>query len=308
MKRKMPLSIVIIIVALAISVMFAACEPQIYGRSEQPSASAEPISIDVNFDELLSFTALLEDSYIYLGVDGSTATYYRTFFNGETVVIGQVHNFYLSMKQSVLIYPKLYLYVSTYDEVISDSTNDLVCLDLSTNECKIFRHYDGSIAGVSTYEFCGDIVTLKNSVSADSITTYIDKYDISDGVWKSFLVNSMDIDTYVGSAIFALCSDGSLLYVLYDERTQSGSVDTCLKIYDGEFTEIESIMVSKEIHDYVLTSQISDMQIFGDYLYIYNASNYGFLGQIVDGNLVEVLSERNLELSSSHFDSSELQI
>lgn len=265
-----------------------------------------PVQLKVDFNSVLAYTALLDDSYIYLGVDENTTSYFRVYFSGEVVLLGQVENFYLNMKQSVLIDSNLFVFVSEYDNELQRIENNLVCINLSDNTLMEYENYDNSIAGVPTYSFSDNILTLKNIVENTTITTFIEMVDVEKNDWKNVITCTFDKAINRGNAILALCSDDHNLYIFYDECLGEGNNETYLKIYDSGFHEIKSIKISDEIHDYVMTSHISDMQVFGDYIYIYNASNYGFLGQILNDNLIGIMSERNFELSLSQSSESPL--
>lgn len=275
-------------------------------NKNQTEHNTEPVQLDVDFNSVLAYTALLEDSYIYLGVNENTTSYFRVYFSGEVVLLGQIEDFYLNMKQSVLIDSNLFVFVSEYDQRLQKIENNLVCISLSDNTLMKYENYDNSIAGVPTYSFSDNILTLKNIVENTTITTFIEMVDVEKNDWKNVITCTFDQATNRGNAILALCSDDHNLYILYDECLNEEKTETYLKIYDSEFHEIKSIKISDKIHDYVMTSHISDMQVFGNYIYIYNASNDGFLGKIRNDNLIEIMSGKNFELSLSQSSDSPL--
>ena len=53
------------------------------------------------------------------------------------------------------------------------------------------------------------------------------------------------------------------------------------------------------MHDYVLSSFISDMQAYEDYIYFYNASNYGLLAHVENDSLKEIYKDRDFEIAAN---------
>jgi hypothetical protein len=256
--------------------------------------------INVNFDEMLAYTALLDDSYIYFSANENTATFYRSFFNDNTVLIGHVPYFYLSMKQSVLKYPYLYAFVSIYNNELGKIENNLVGLNLSDNTITQYESHDNSIAGVPTYSFNGDILTLKNVIDSTTITTLIESFDLENKEWNNMISYEFDTVTNNGTAILGMCSDDNNLYLLQDVCNGENNVDTFLKIYDVNYNEVDTIRIDDNIREYTTTSHITEMQVFDEYIYIYNASNYGFLGRVYESEFNEIFRGRNFELSLNH--------
>ena len=71
---------------------------------------------------------------------------------------------------------------------------------------------------------------------------------------------------------------------------------------DTDYNIIKGIEIGDHIHNYEMTSFISDMQAFGDYIYFYNASNYGYLAEIKNECLNELYSDRNFEIAVNSSD------
>ena|GEM_PF-1305892 len=257
--------------------------------------------VNIDFSNpVLAYTALLEDSFIYLGTNETSVSYYRAYFTGETILIGHIPGFYLNMKQSVLLDSKLHVFVSIFNYDVQGIENILVCINLSDNTLMQYRNYDGSIAGVPTYAFDGNLLALKNVVDLKTITSFVEKVDVYNNNWQRLLTYTIDKNTNIGSTVLGLCSDSETICVLCYICSGHDNAETFLKVFDRSIDELMSIRIEDDIHDYVLTSFIADMQLYGEYIYIYNASNYGFLGRIVNGKLHEVYRGRNFELSQSH--------
>ncbi len=256
-------------------------------------------SVPADFDDILSYRALIDDSFIYLSVDGSTATYYRHYINdNKKVVLGTVDNFCLSTKNTVLIDDTLYVYVSVFESDNGDTSNVLLGINLSENETNSYKNADNSLAGLLTYQFDEGIITLKNVVNEENITTYLDIFDVNSKSWKQENTNVVDKNTYIGSAIFGLYGNEEAVYVLHDECLGGqGNVNTTLKVYDTNMNEIQTINIANDLRDYILSSRIQEMAVFGNYIYTQNTSNYSLLGKIEGNNIEPIIKERNLSLA-----------
>lgn len=255
-------------------------------------------SISADFDNVLSYKALINDSYIYLNIDGNTATYYRHYINDDkTITLGTIENFYLGTRNTVLIDNTLYFYASVLDSNDGVS-NVLFGINLSENNINSYENNDNSLAGILTYQLDGNIITLKNAVDEDNITTYLDIFDVDSKSWKHENINVVNSNTYIGSAIFALYSNEEALYVLQDDCLGGvGNVTTTLKIYDNNMNEIRSIKIDNDIRDYILNSRIKEMAVFGDYIYLLNISNDALLGKIKGNTIEPIIKEKNLTLA-----------
>ena len=246
----------------------------------------------------LGVSPKIDDSFIYLSVDRNTATYYRHYINdNKIVVLGTVENFYLGTN-TVLIDNTLYFYASVLESDNGDTSNVLFSINLSENKMNSYKNDDNSLAGLLAYQFDGNIITLKNVVDEENITTYLDIFDVNSKSWKQENINVVDSNTYIGSAIFGLYSNKEALYVLHDECLGGqGNVNTTLKVYDSNINEIQTINIANDLRDYILSSRIQEMAVFGNYIYTQNTSNYSLLGKI-EGNTIEpIIKERNLSLN-----------
>ena len=211
--------------------------------------------------------------------------------------LASIPDFYLSMKHKVLDYPCVYFFTANIDETTGDITNVLFRHNIESSQLDRFEHNDGSKPGIPTYLFNDRILTLKNIITEEATKTFIEAIDVEKNEWKKIMECSLDNETYKGDAVFAVCANEKNVYALYDKRNSKNEIDTYLKILNDRFEEVSSIKIDSDIHDYVMTSFIADIQAFGDYIYIINASNYGFLGKIENGKLIEIFRGRNFTMA-----------
>lgn len=255
--------------------------------------------IDFDFDALLSFIAMTDGNIIYQNVDTNGVYYMLTTAEGTQEELGCTENFLLSMKQAVLDSPYLYFFVSVLNEKQDGPENILVRINIDDQKTEMFHHKDDSIPGISTYMFNGQILTLKNVVKENLIKTYIESFDLNSSSWEKHMECSFDEESGQGEAVFGICSNQSNLFVLHDFCHSSDKRETYLEVLNKQYQIEKSIKIDTQMHDYVLTSFISDMQAFGNYIYIYNASNYGYLAKIENDELKEVYKGRNFEIATN---------
>ena len=120
-------------------------------------------------------------------------------------------------------------------------------------------------------------------------------FDVENNEYNTLISCSYNSVSKKGNAVFGMCADDNRIYILYDERNEPEDLETYLRVYDLTLNEVDSIRIEQNLHDYVMSGFISDMQVFGDYIYILNASNNGVLLKLEQGNLVEVYRGKNFE-------------
>ncbi|MBQ8398253.1 MAG: hypothetical protein IJX53_08695 [Clostridia bacterium] len=257
----------------------------------------EPILMDIDMETVLSCTAFINDCLIYKKYDYGTGIlgFYSTNMNGNTVLLGEIPQYYISMRQSVVLQNKLYSYVGAYDSENNHPDNILLEINLAENDLKTYRNCDNTSLGIPTYCFHDNIATLKTTINNEYTNTFIELFDVKNNEYNTLISCSFNSILQKGNAVFGMCADDNRIYILYDERKDSEELETYLKVYDLTLKEIDSIKIEQNLHDYVMSSFISDMQVFGDYIYILNASNNGTLLRLEQGNLVEVYRGKNFE-------------
>ncbi len=259
----------------------------------------QPVQAD--FDDILSYKALINDSFIYLSLDGNNAaTYYRHYINNnKKVAVGAMKNFYLSTKNSVVIDNKLYFYVNVIKDNKEDTTNTLFCIDLAKNSMSSYENDDNSLPGITTYQFGGDIVTIKNKIDGETATTYLDIFDVDSKSWRQENINTLNSGTNKGSAIFGLYGNKEAVYVFHRNYSGKGNTTTSLRAYDRNMKELRTINIDDDLRSYILKSGIKEIAVFGDYIYTNNTSNYALLGKINGGTIEPIVKENDLELALS---------
>lgn len=274
-------------------------ETNSYENQPVKEMKVETQQVDVPFPSVLSFTALVNDQIIYQMIEESGIQYVKTnVYSGESMALGSIPDFYLNMKQSVLEQPNLYFFATVDDSDMGE--NVLFRVDLDKLKIERIKHKDGSIPGITIYFYKGKILTLKSMVENNKLVTFIEAYDLQSKKWLKVKEVSLDTNTHQGKVFFGLCANQNNVFILCNEYQGENKIEASLLILDDYFNETKSIKISKEIQDYVLNSFLSDVQSFGDYIYFFNASNYGWLGKINKDKLVEVFKGRNFEISINH--------
>lgn len=287
-----------IMLCIVLNLLITGCDKEINDNEIQ--------GISVDFNNILAYTTLLDDSFIYFSVEKETATYYRHYIKeGKTITLGTIENFYLNTKEVTLINDKLYFYTSIYDKNnVNDFSNTLFVINLYDNTIEKYEHKDNSLAGIPTHQYNGNIITLKNEVSNRVITTFLEIFDVESKEWEKENINVYNNDTNIGSGIYGLYGNEESLYVLNDQcYGDHGNVNSTLKIYNDNLEEIQSIKIDKSIREYIFNSRIIELAVFDEFVYIKNISNYAVIGKIVGDSIEPIVMERNLELSLNQTDS-----
>ena len=261
------------------------------------SSSVEANRIDLDFDTILYYIALENDEIIYAEINEENINYIQRSSSGKSKIIGETNNFLMSMKQSAFSYPYLYFYVSRFDEDADDTCNDLLRINVQSQNVDSFVHKDNSIPGISTYIFDGKIVTIKNVLIDNMTKTYIDCFNTDTCNWSKYMECEINNSTGQGEAIYGICANQQNLFILHDICNSRTDFRSYLEVLDKEFHIVKTIEIDDSLHDYVLSSFISDMQAYEDYIYFYNASNYGLLARAENDGIKEIYKERNFEIA-----------
>lgn len=280
---------------ICVLIMLCGCQQRKENEEAKKSLGANFEEINLSLDSILSYETFTDDYIIYMTDAGEMVKVYAG--SDEKESLGNISDFYLSMKHKVLVYPNIYFFAASLNETTNNISNVLFRFNTESTQIDRFENEDGSQPGIPTYLFNGRILTLKNIVTDESTTTFIEAINVEKNEWQRVMECSLDNKTYKGDAVFAVCSNGKNVFALYDKRNGVNEIETYLLILNDNFETVSSIRIDSDIHDYVMTSFITDIQAFGDYIYIINASNYGFLGKIENGQFIEVFKGRNFTMA-----------
>lgn len=280
---------------LFLLVIFCGCQQNKENKVSRENFDLSLEEVNLNMDNILSYETFNEDYVIYMTDDGKLMKVYSN--SGKSEYLTNIPDFYLSMKHKVLDYPYVCFFAASIDENTGNISNILFRFNIESSKIERFEKNDGSLPGIPTYLFNEKILTLKNIVTDEITSTFIETIDVEKNEWIKVIECSLDNKTYKGDAVFAVCANEKNVFALYDKLNGENEIETYLKVYNDRFEEMLSIRIDSDIHDYVMTSFISDIQAFGDYIYITNASNYGFLGKIENGQFVEVFRGRNFTMA-----------
>ncbi|MBO7451471.1 MAG: hypothetical protein J6U54_13990 [Clostridiales bacterium] len=292
---------VVVLLVLCLSLCFNGCSKQkdtdsavLQNRIEQ----AEIQEVTINSDSLFYQMALIDNKILYTEINGQKLDFVLEDPDGQQMRFGSVPNFLTSMKQVVLNYPYVYHYICVVEG--DDTTrNCLVKLNLETGEKVEFVCNDESIPTIPAYYFNGCIVTYKNIVTEDQIYTFLDSFNVETETWEKHMECTIDTVSGKGEAIYGICSNQNNLYVLHDICESKIDFNSYLEVLNTDYEIIKTIEISKEMHEFVLSSFVSDMDVFGDYIYFFNASMYGYLAKIENDELIEVFKGRDFALAKN---------
>jgi hypothetical protein len=293
-----------IVTVYIICMVLSSCSPnhndnQMHTLSEKELVSFdEAAMISLDHHTLQNIICMVDDGILVSENTTNSMKYIYIDSSGERNIVGEINNFVISMKQSVLDYPYVYFYVGERINDPQDEMNVLVQLNLQTHEQIEYKYEDDSLLGIPTYVFNDKIVTIKNVVRDNTIETYIESFDVETNTRNIYMKCEYDCNCNEGEAVYGLCSDGGKLYVLHDVCDAIKGVRSYIEVLNYDYEICKSIYISEDIHDYALTSLVSDMQVLGEYVYINNASNNGFLGRINEEVLQEIYRSNDFCISS----------
>lgn len=295
---------IILILLISLFLFVNGCSKQndpsekLFSDSQLDSMQSEFAEVRINSDSLFYQMALIDNKILYTEINGQTLDFVLEDPYGEQLKFGCVSNFFTSMKQSVLEYPFFYHYISVVGED-NITRNCLIKLNVETGDKEEYLCEDEAIPGIPTYLFNGCIVTYKNVVTDDKIVTFIDSFNIETKTWERHMECTVDSISGQGEAIYGICSDQQYLYVLHDVCESKSEFKSYLEILDTNYSTVKTIIINQELHDYVLSNFVSDMDVYGEYIYFFNASMYGYLAKIDGDELKEVFKGRDFAIAKN---------
>ena len=264
------------------------------------SLDSDSYRVDLDFKSLFYYIRLVKGNLVYVTInfkDMRQIEYVTRNINGELITCGANDHFVASKSQSALDYPYLYFYIGENEEENGDYVTSLFRLNLENNAVDRMDNPEGSSSGLTAYFFNGEIVTIKKETDGNLSDIYLYSYNPDSAVWGKHLKCSYDNSTGKGEDYYGICSNDRCLFVWHAVYESRDKVKHFLEVLDEEYNIEKSIEIDADLQDYILTTFISDMQAFGDYVYFRNASNYGYLAHIEGGSLKEVYKNRFFEMA-----------
>lgn len=255
------------------------------------------------------YSALLKDSYVYFSLaDDNTVVFYRTYFDGKSVKIGEVDDYVFNLGIHTISDNTLYFYITTAESQAAvfeknEYKNIIYKIDLTTNVLNEVYSESYCLPGAIISSVGEYLVSRQSHRSEDNqLSTYIELYNIRTGVVeKRSEVFVLDDNTNVGTYMINMCADNENIYAIVDKRYQDGTNDAKIHKYNTDMELIDTINLG-DISNYILTSRIATMHVFDDCVYLKNYSGDAVVGIVKDNTISEIAKGKGLEIAIQHDD------
>ena len=156
--------------------LFRSCQQNNGNKNVRESIGENYEEINLSLDPILSYETFNDDHVIYMTSSGELVKIYAN--SNQRELLCNIPDFYLSMKHKVLDYPYIYFFAASVKEDTDNITNVLFRFNIESSQIDRFENEDGSEPGIPTYLFNGRILTLKNIVTDESTTTFIEAVNV----------------------------------------------------------------------------------------------------------------------------------
>ena len=281
--------------ALLICIILSGCNAAENKVEITNKQNVEVQKVNDQFAEAFSYAGVINGFPIIENLSGKDMEIDR--FNPKTDTIEKIcliDDFSMSMRFSVEDGPYYYVFMSTN---INDGKPTLFRINVETLEKEIISHPLDTVPGFSLHKCGNKLITFGKSVTNDTTYQFVETYDLDSEEWESIREFSYDMNSSEGTVPLGMCADDSNIYILCENRDSLNGKRAVLLVINNKGEIQGTIKVSEEIHNYVATSFIADMQIFGEYIYILNASNYCFIGKLEKKEMKEIYRNRDFEVA-----------
>ena len=244
----------------------------------------------INPSNISHIMGIYDNKLYYFVLNENEVTYYCATEDGKQIVIENRNDYLISSGYLAYKEPNIYFFLGIQQEnATSIGENLLVSYNTDTNCAEEFFCDEAETVPVMDWSVCGDNIVSRGEMVRDGeVFSYINLFNTKTGKWNKLKKSSMDGLTYIGKAWQAVSSDGENIWGLFEEREETDKTRTFLiKLNDcGE--EILSIELDDDTKNYLMSSFITDMVAFQDYIYLRNASSYAILLKNEGNDLREI--------------------
>lgn len=244
------------------------------------------------------FFVLLDDSVVFFSFGNGEGHFYRQFFDGSYVEIGEISDFVFSRGCHAKVGDKLYFCITTGSsvEAVIDGggfVNHIYCIDLKEN--RLYEEYAESeclpgafMVAASTRLISRQSIRTENNI----VSTWLEAYDLeTHQVVKTGEAFLQDTNTNVGTHVMNLCSDGQYIYALVVDMNGDDWRGK-IWVYDQDLELVDKINMD-QVAD-ILSNSVAKMSISRGYIYMGNTMPDGVVARVEDGVLVPVIQRHRL--------------
>ena len=283
------------------------CELDRETDTENPF-NGERHQVNLTHETIDSPMVLLDDSFIYMNMGGTIgqgqATYYRHYFEGDTVVaIGTIFNFLISTKFVALVDNILFFHVGINADNTTDFSTVLYGINLNDNKLRPYYTNNDAAPITTDYECNGKVISLMRASTNNTsniFRAYLNLYDVKTDTVEKKHEWVFDRSSMTGSACLNFCIDDGKIYMLIEDGNGTGNNTRSIKVYDDSMNILRTISID-EVHDYIMESNVGEIAVFGEYIFMSNYSSYALIGRIENNAVKPLVQERALEQSMNQF-------
>ena len=219
--------------------------------------------------------------------DDCNAKYYKhNIATGKTKKLGEVSDIVLVGGDTALADNGLYIYARSLD-----STNHLLFLSfendnvVEVSQCDIFNLIPMDFYGGMVYSLKG-----YTDNSAGTETTFLDRFDPETNEETVLISAISDTTDKLGNGLVEFDIYDGNIYVYYLNADKPGEVVASIRVYDSDGNFQKELSLSN-LPDGI-KEFCTDMEVRGDYIYLYNLfSSDGIIGKIGDNEIEEVVAD-----------------
>ena len=269
------------------------------GKDDDAAVAIIPPDISID-----CYSILLDDSFVFFSLsEDSSATFYRQYFDGSIVNLGTIDNYVFNLGIHTLIGQNLYFYITTADSLEAVFNNDsfenhIYSIDLKENLLASIYSESKCLPGAIISSAESYIISRQSQRSEDNyLYTYLEIYDTqSQQVINTSEIFSLNDNTNIGIYMMNICTDGTYIYALLDERHEDGTNSPSIVKYDINL-QIHEVINIDAISDYILAARVGEMATDGTYLYMKNYSGDSCVSIINNSIASPIIQENGLQIS-----------
>ncbi|MBR5369073.1 MAG: hypothetical protein IK138_07305 [Lachnospiraceae bacterium] len=221
--------------------------------------------------------------------------------DGEIIENGRLDH-YVAMKPTALDYPYLYSCRGIVLDAESNNPqvrNSVVAINIPGHNMDVYTHPEKGAQGQLTYVFNQEVVTIREYAERNGkqifgqeqdkpfdIVSIIESFDPQTNMWKTRKKSVRSSVTGNGEIYIGLCTGKERLFavrLVIKDNSKTTYLDVLNLDYEVEY----SMVIEPEVFEWSGSYLIADMQMYGEYLYIYFPFK-GILFHIEDRKLVEI--------------------
>lgn len=254
--------------------------------------------IDTSKENIVSYLALLDDSFIYSTayMDTKMTTYYRHYLNSNKIIeIGSVENVVLETNLSAYFEGAFYFYETVKNN--NELSNVVYSIDVKSNSLSMISEDKEYLPGAFIKQY-DDIILTRQTLRKDNndMITFVERNNPKTNKTISKSKNYYLEANNTGEYILNYSVFKDKIYLAINNKTAQNKKNPIIEVLDTNFTHLYNINMTA-VKDYIMESALGKMQIWNDFIFMRNFSGNSLIGKIEDGNIKSLFQENDLDMS-----------